>query len=119
MSAKPNFELSADLSGIERRFSAQALQAKQAAFARRVAFDMRDKVPVDTGALRDSEPVSSDYENGLIVWNTPYAQDVYNADRVRTVRNPNAVPHWAEASKAEKLGDWEAFAAALLGEGML
>lgn len=104
-----------DISGIEKKFSGNALKAKQAAFAKRVAFDMRKKVPTDEGTLRDSEPVNSDYENGQVIWNTPYAKAVLNADHVRTTKNPNAAPQWPEATKAEKMQDWRDFAAALVG----
>ena len=112
---KSGAQVFVDLSGIEKKFSASALKSKQAVFAQRVAFDMRKHVPVDEGTLRDSEPISSDYENGLIVWNTPYAKYVLNADSVRTVKNPDAVPNWPEVTKAEKLNAWKKFAANLIG----
>lgn len=103
-----------DISKIEKRFSPSELKAKQAAFAQRVAFDMREHVPVDEGALRDSEPLASDYPNGQIIWNTPYAKDVLNADSVRTKKNPKAAPHWPEVAKAEKFESWKNFAAKII-----
>ncbi len=106
---------SIDLSGIEKRFSEASMKPKQAAFAQRVAFDCRRHVPVDEGTLRDSEPLSSDYRGGKVIWNTPYAKKVYNADSVRTTKNPQATPHWAEVAKQEKLDSWKKFAAALCG----
>ncbi len=112
--SKPN--VTVDLSKIEKRYSKDSLKAKQAAFAQRVAFDMREHVPVDEGTLRDSEPLSSDYASGKIIWNTPYAKDRYNADSVRTVKNAKASPHWAEVTKAEKLDSWKKMAAGLLGD---
>lgn len=111
-------KITIDLAGIEKRFSESELKAKQAAFAQRVAFDMRDHVPVDEGTLRDSADVASDYENGQIIWDTPYAKRVLNADNVRTVKNPNATPNWPEVTKAEKLESWRAMAAEMLsGDG--
>lgn len=115
MSKKSSSTTTVDISGIEKAFSDKVLKSKQAAFASRVALDMRKHVPVDEGALRDSEPVNSDYANGLIIWNTPYARIVLNADHVLTTKNHSATPQWPEVTKAEKLQDWKAFAAKLLG----
>lgn len=103
-----------DLSGLEKKFSESSLRAKQAVFAQRVAFDMRKHVPVDEGTLRDSEPMSSNYEQGHIIWNPPYAERVYEADSVRTTKNHQAKPHWADYTKEKKMDDWREFAAALL-----
>lgn len=109
-----------DISSIEKEFSDKSLKSKQAAFASRVALDMRKHVPEDEGTLRDSEPLNSDYENGQIIWNTPYAKIVLNADHVLTVKNHSATPQWPEVTKAEKLQDWKAFAAALMnGNGSM
>ena len=110
-------EVKVDLGPLEKKFSSAANKAKQAAFAQRVAFDCRQHVPVDEGTLRDSEPMASDYPAGKIEWNTPYARRVYNADSVRTTKNPQAAPHWAEVTKQEKLGDWKKFATALMEGG--
>ena len=112
-----NPHIKVDLSGIEERFDEGQLRAKQAAFAQRVGFDMNKRCPVDEGTLRDSMPVSSDFENGQIVWNTPYAKHVLNADSVRTVKNPNAIPQWPEAVKAERMGEWQKMAGSLLSGG--
>lgn len=113
MASKPSIDI--DLSGIEKRFSPQALKAKQAVFAHRVGFDMNKHCPVDEGTLRDSMPVSSDYESGQLVWDTPYARRVMNADAVGTVKNPEARPQWPEYTKSERLGEWRKLAANLLG----
>lgn len=110
-------EVTVDLGALEQKFGESANKAKQAAFAQRVAFDCQQHVPVDEGTLRDSEPMASDYPNGQIVWNTPYARKVYNADSVRTTKNPQAAPHWAEVTKQEKLDDWRKFAAGLMEGG--
>lgn len=108
-------KIDVDISDIEKKFSEEALKKKQAAFAQRVAFDMRKHVPVDEGTLRDSEPINSDYQNGQIIWNTPYAQYVMNADSVRTTKNKDAVPNWPEYTKSEKLKSWKEFAAQIMG----
>lgn len=107
-----------DLSKLERRFSKSALVGKQRAFARRVAFEIRGFVPLDEGTLRDSEPLSSDYETGLIVWQTPYAQHVHDLPQssINTAKNPNARSHWPEEAKREREGAWQEFARKLLEE---
>lgn len=112
-----------DLSGLERRFSDAALRAKQAAFARRVAFEARDYVPEDQGTLKGSEPLSSDYEAGSIEWQTPYAERVYDLppSSVRKVSgtgksNPKATSRWAEAAKRDRLGAWRGFAERIMEE---
>lgn len=115
MASKPSIDI--DLSGIEKRFSPEELRKKQAAFAHRVGFDMNKHCPVDEGTLRDSMPVSSDFENGQLVWDTPYAKRMMNADTVRTVKNPDARPQWPEYTKSERLGEWRKFAANILGDG--
>lgn len=107
--------ISIDLGGIEKKFSPQALKAKQAVFAQRVGNDMNKHCPVDEGTLRDSMTESSDFENGQIIWNTPYAKRMLNADSVRKTKNTNAQPQWPEFTKGERLGDWKTMAAELLG----
>ena len=93
--------ITVDLSGIEAKLSPEAMRAKQAVFAQRVGSDM-------------NTPENSDFEKGQIVWNTPYAKRVLNADGVRTVKNPRACPQWPEAVKAERLGEWQKMAGALV-----
>lgn len=117
MASKPSIEI--DLSGIEKKFSPEELKKKQAAFAHRVGFDMNKHCPYDEGTLHDSMPESSDFENGQIVWNTPYAKKVLNAESVRNdgPRNADAKPQWPEYTKSERLGEWRRFAANLLGDG--
>lgn len=107
-----------DLSDIERRFSGTALAAKQAAFAERVAFEMRDFVPEDSGTLKASETLFSDYTNGEIEYGTPYAQRVHDLPQssIRTDKNPNARAKWPEEAKAERMGAWQQFAENLMEE---
>lgn len=111
----PDFDIKdIDLSGIEAKLSDSALSQANELFAESVAFRMRKRVPVDEGQLRDSEPLASDYKRGLIIWDTPYAQRVYNADSVGTIKNPDASPQWAEATKSAEIGDIRKDAAAIL-----
>lgn len=105
-----------DLGGLERRFSESARSGMQAAFARRVAFDMRGYVPLDEGTLRDSEPLASDYETGTIEWQTPYAQHVHDLPQtsINTTKNPNARSHWPEEAEMERGDSWQEFARKLV-----
>ena len=98
-----------DLSKLEARFGAAAMRGKQAAFARRVAFETRDYVPVESGTLRDSEPLASDYESGDVRWDTPYAAYVAampESSMRRDPVNPNARANWPQAAKDERMGAW-------------
>lgn len=114
MSRKPT--ITVDLKAVEKRFSASELKKKQAVFAQRVGFDMNKHCPEDEGELKGSMDKASHYEAGQIVWDTPYAKDVYNADSVRTEKNPHAAPHWAEVAKAEKMESWRTMAGKLFGK---
>ena len=111
-------EIRVDLSGIEKRFSEAALREKQEAFAERVAFEMRDYVPVDSGALQGSEPLASDYGSGTIEWNTPYAKYVVEMPEssIKKTKNPKARANWPEAAKSERMDAWEDFAKRLMEE---
>ena len=67
----------------------QAFTTAQAAFAQEVAKQMDKYVPFDTGTLKNSVHLASDYQRGLLVYNTPYARKQYylhpegtNGDRV-------------------------------------
>lgn len=111
-------EVRVDLSKLEARFGAAAMRGKQAAFARRVAFETRDYVPVESGTLRDSEPLASDYEPGDVRWNTPYAARVaaMPESSIKKTVNPNARANWPQAAKDERMGAWREYAEKLMEE---
>ena len=118
MSKTASYRVEIDLSGVERRFSPDRLRAKQEAFAARVAFETRDYVPEDQGTLKGSEPLASNYAEGTIEWQTPYAQRVCGLPQssIRTTKNPNARSHWPEEAKRERLDAWEQYARRLMEE---
>ncbi len=126
-------EVDIDLRRLEQRFSPEKLRAKQAAFASRVAFEMRAYVPEDQGHLRGTEPLASDYEEGRITWNAPYARYVHDLPASSISKtaptskpkgtskvsgtsksNPKATSRWPEAAKAERGEAWRRFAEGLL-----
>lgn len=52
----------------------------------------------DTGELKRSAILSSDYENGDAVWNTDYARKVYYTGTPSMDNNPNARLEWARVA---------------------
>lgn len=110
-----------DLSGLALRFSPERLRSKQAAFAERVAFEMKDYAPLSDenhAHMRDTVDMASDFEEGHVEWQTPYAQYVHDLPQssIRTVVNPNAKSHWPEKAKEERMEAWTDFANELLRE---
>lgn len=95
-----------DTRNLERRFSRENMMSAKEATTERIALDARKYVPVDSGALRDSEGVNSNYPDGEVIWATPYAQRIYNADSVRHTINPQAAPHWCEVAKQHHTDEW-------------
>lgn len=69
------FSVSIDASEIDRILDGS--RRRQVLYARRAALLMRRYVPIREGILRSSEPTSSDYEAGLLVWDAPYAARQY------------------------------------------
>ena len=65
-------------------------------------------VPFDTGATAKSAQVASNPKAGRIVYDTPYAQKIYEGDRMNFSRDahPLACAHWADVSKGQYLGEW-------------
>ncbi|MCA1183487.1 minor capsid protein [Bacillus licheniformis] len=64
--------------------------------------------PMDTGALISSSERSSDFENGRLIWDTPYARRLYYNPQYKFSKdkNPNARGLWFEAAKAAFLPRW-------------
>lgn len=116
--ARLSADVRVDLSRLQARFSKDELAKKQEKFAKRVAFETRDYVPVDEGTLRGSEELASDYASGEIEWQTPYAQRVYDLPQssIRTTVNPKAKSAWAAAAKRDRMDAWEDYAHELMEE---
>lgn len=55
----------------------QGFTTAQAAFAQEVARQMDKYVPFDTGTLKNSVHLASDYQQGVLIYNTPYARKQY------------------------------------------
>jgi hypothetical protein len=59
-----------------------------------------------SGDLIRSSLISTDYEKGLLVWNTPYAKRVYWTGNPLTNKNPHARLMWADYAKAVHNKEW-------------
>ena len=104
-----------DLSGAEARFSEAAHKKRQVVMAERAAFMMRKYVPVEESTLRDSEPLSSDYEAGRLIWNTPYAAKHYYVPMHHT--EAGTTDHWDVEMVNREGGDLTEFAKKLYEGG--
>lgn len=105
-----------DISKIEKALSQEANKKRQAAFAKRVAFEIRDYVPYDQGTLRESEALASNYETGTIEWQTPYAKKVHALPEtsINKAKNPKAKAKWHEAAKKDRIEAWKEYAKKLM-----
>ena len=60
------------------------------------------------GGLIASSETNSRLEEGLVIWDTPYAKRQYwEIQTAYTEKNPNATWKWCEAAKTVHLGDWQ------------
>lgn len=84
-----------NLAGIDRMLSATEVRKRQEEYAMRAAFLMRKYVPCDENTLRASEPLNSNYADGRLIWNTPYAAKQYYVPMSHTTQG--TCDHWDEA----------------------
>ena len=84
----------------------------QYAFSQKVAKTVDPYVPFDTGTLKNSVNLASDFKDGLLVYNTPYARAQYY------LHTPGKGLHgdtglrgsfWAERSKDANKISWAQF----------
>lgn len=99
-----------DLSQIQAKVE-QATEKVQISFAQQVLKDSNYFIPFDTGNLRDSSLIASDFQTGSLVWNTPYARRLYYNPQYNFSKdsNVNAQGLWYEVARARFLSDWVAF----------
>ena len=60
----------------------------------------------DTSELINSSIIHSDFENGKLIWQTPYARYQYYLDNTRKDINPNACKMWAHVAHAKYKKEW-------------
>lgn len=78
--------------------------------------DCNQYVKWDTGMLAQSSYIQSDFQHGVMIWETPYARRQYWEIKTayRDV-NPAATWKWVHAAKAKFYKRWTRQAAALMG----
>jgi len=60
----------------------------------------------DTSVLINSSIIHSDFEKGIIKWQTPYAKKQYYLKRTLTEKNPQARWMWAHYAKSVHKKEW-------------
>lgn len=65
---------------------------------------------MQSGRLMASSYIASQLQQGLLVWNTPYAAKVYFTGNPRRNVNPFASLMWFEQAKGERGNQWNEFA---------
>ena len=74
-------------------------------FSKYIIEDSFDYVPYETGKLANSAHID---EKGNIIYDEPYAQDVYNSDRqYDTDKHKQATGHWIEQAYKDKADKWQ------------
>ena len=92
----------------------EAIKARIARDVRKMTFlvttqalkDCNNYARRQSGDLIRSSLTATDYENGLLVWNTPYAKRVYWTGRPLKNKNPKAKLMWADFAKKKHGKDW-------------
>lgn len=80
----------------------------QKALDSKVLADSNYFCPQDTSTLQKSAEIHSRIGSGLLVWQTPYADNQYNGEHFdhSKQRNPNATAKWFETAKARFKEEW-------------
>lgn len=102
-----------DLRGLDLMLSRREARRRQEEYAQRCAFVMRKYVPMDTGMLRSSEPMNSDYGRGLLTWSTPYAARHYYEPMEHSTKG--TCDHWDEECARRDGAALRAYAESLYG----
>lgn len=87
---------------------------RQEEYAMRAAFVCRQYVPLEEGALRDSEPMNSRYRDGLLIWSTPYAAYQYYTPLAHTTAG--TCDHWDQQCWRERSRELLGYARNLIEE---
>ncbi len=86
---------------------------RQRQYSMRVAFYARRYVPREENTLRASEPLNSRYEEGLLIWNTPYAAKQYNVPMHHTTEG--TTDHWDEQVRKNHMGELKDYVSKMYG----
>lgn len=90
--------------GFGPRFT-QGFTSAQAIFAQEVAKQMDRYIPFRTGTLKNSVHLASDYERGVLIYNTPYARKQYYlhpmGEGVKDVKGGHRGSYWGQRCDAD------------------
>ncbi len=101
MSVTFKFDVGGILENVDR-----ANREAIAIMSEQVLADSNSFCKLDQGTLIDSSLNNSDLENGVIVWDTPYAQRQYYLESAHTDKNPNAQMMWAHKARDIYVDQW-------------
>ena len=109
-----DFSYNMDLSDLKRIAERKKRRLKscrkmaQIALCNVIIRDTDPFVPFDTGMTAGSVMDASDKENGLIIYDTPYARKIYYGDAIHFHKDHHALAtaRWFEHAKAENLETW-------------
>ena len=90
-----------------------ALQKAQYALAQEAAKLIDSYVPFDTGTLKNSVNLASKYDEGLLVYNTPYARrQYYLHEQGKGLHGENGLrgSYWGQRAIADHKDEMEKFA---------
>ena len=74
-------------------------------FSEYIIEDSFEYVPYETGKLAESANIDN---KGNIIYDEPYAEDVYNSDRqYDTDKHNKATGHWVEKAYKDKADKWQ------------
>lgn len=114
MAVKIDFDKSRCMMRIENSFKSGLGQ-----LAGEVLNDCNQYCKQDTGTLIASSYIHSKLDEGLLIWQTPYARRQYWAiETAYTDVNPGARWKWAEYAKTKHLDQWQRQAQLLLKENL-
>ena len=113
-------KISIDRSRVAARIKAGKM-SMIAAVAEQALSDSNEHCKFYTGDLRKSSATASDPQNGLLVWNTPYARRQYYTGTPNTSKkdgNPKATLQWCETARNENGDEWQRIAQREFTKGM-
>lgn len=83
-------------------------QSNMGLLASEVLNDCNQYCKEDTGLLIASSYIHSKLDEGLLIWQTPYARRQYwEIKTAYTTVNPNASWKWADVAKRKHLAQWQ------------
>lgn len=91
---------------------ASTLTTARGRLMRRIIQDTDPLVPFDTGMLKNSPQLATDYDTGEIIWSTPYARrQYYLHEKGAALHGDTGLrgSYWAERSKDAHKIAWEQF----------